>query len=220
MRSIGYSKRLFAVAVFLAAIALAVGCGTAVEKASKTNGSSDYYYHLKPGEVPIGEKEMLEERRQTFDTVQEANSAAPLELRGKVREPGDTLGGSPDEIYIPKQRGELAPRVITIYSNDILVSIEYKERKQDYKAMAEYMRGLDEQGYGKHSSQVYPVKVAGYDGIALEPGFNLSTWGGEKEPYAGYLKWQDEDNIEYFIAGDLSGDLGVEELMQVANSMY
>ena len=219
MESIGHARRLFAVVVFLALLALVVGCGTSAEKASETTEGSSLQIKVSP-EVEESEmykemsKEMFDRRNQTFDTVQEANSAAPPELRGKVREPKDTLGGSPEEIYIPKQRGELIPKVIIDYSNDMRVRSEYQERKQDYKALAEYLVGLDEQGYGKHSSQAYPVKVAGYDGIALEPGFQ-EIWG-EEEQYPGYLKWQDDDNIEFLVAGDLS----VDKLMQVANSMY
>ena len=74
-------------------------------------------------------------------------------------------------------------------------------------------RNLEAQGYGKHSSQVYTVKVGDQVGIALEPGENLAT-GGTSDPYPGYVKWQVGDT-EYAVFGNFA----VADLLKVATSL-
>ncbi len=148
-----------------------------------------------------------------------------------ARTPKDSLLGKSKAVYIMKDesiepimaRPELmseADVVRTTYDNGIFLTMGFKTDAcpLDYSQLVANDNAIRDDGV--HTELPVLVKIHGYEGMGMGPGYDYFPATGGKNYRGAFLEWTDDD-ARYCLRAPLKDQtVPLSRLIEVANSMY
>lgn len=171
-------------------------------------GGTSYYHSMSPEQ----ENAIFENTHMKFKTIKDAMEPGQgaSDLKIEVTEPKCTLGAELVGVYVAKPGEVSLPDVTLCYSNGMGIVFTQQTVTPDYAAQVDYMKGLDAQGHGSHTTYPFVTEVNGCQAMAQEHGQNA-----DGSRYSSYVQWC-MNGTNYMVSSE---GLSSADLIKVAISI-